>query len=224
MSGTIKLFGFDNEIRLPSHVITNLSSRGLKLYAHLLDRRQNGPGDMPGIDELASVLSSEIESWSEPTVKRAMGELVLKRYAYRQRRFKETSITYVLKDPADYDKLLSQITDDPACQITDDPTITTISIFAMWEQETGQMLTPTIRDDLGGMIDEHGEKMVREAIQEAARSAKGRFNLNYLYAILSNWSQFGREKPPQKKQSADPLDGIPGLTEDLEEYYASQNR
>lgn len=109
MSGAIELHGW-TEIILPTQAVFDLRSRALKVYCYLIFRERGKGRAWPGVKRMAEDLqTTENEEWSEPTVKRALRELVEKKYIYRQRRVGRSSITHVFKSPDDY----REITDDP---------------------------------------------------------------------------------------------------------------
>lgn len=97
-------------------------------------------------------------------------------------------------------------------------------IVVVWEEEAREAISPHIAERLFALVDEHGEQTAIDAVKEASATVgPGQFNVKYVESILRRWEKEGRDKPKPARIDADPLDGIAGLTEDLEEYYATHD-
>jgi DnaD/phage-associated family protein len=70
--------------------------------------------------------------------------------------------------------------------------VATRTVFAAWEQEARQSLSPTIAEVLGEMIDRFGEALILEAIREAVETrGPGQFNVKYVLRIAERWESNG---------------------------------
>lgn len=96
MSDKIELHGWEDLI-LPTEALFGLSSRAFKLYGYTVWRARDKESAFPGQDRISQDLSTDAESWSLPTVKRAFAECVSKSWMYRERRLGTSSITHVFK-------------------------------------------------------------------------------------------------------------------------------
>ncbi len=102
----LELVGFDDDVTVTTQAIYDMTSRELHLYQYAIICKRKG-SNFPTLEQIAQDLKRDDESWSEPTVKRAMNGLVSKGYAKRERRMKQASTTTLFKRPH------SQITHDP---------------------------------------------------------------------------------------------------------------
>lgn len=113
----IELHGW-TDLHIPTQALFDLTGRELKVYAYFIFRARTKGSAFPGIQRMIDDLNTapEEESWSEPTVKRALSGLGRKKYILRNRRPTRSSITHVFKSPDLYDAFVNH-------QITGDPTV-----------------------------------------------------------------------------------------------------
>jgi len=96
---TLELVGFDDDVTVTAQSVYDLTSRELHLYVYLIIRRRSGIM-FPTLEQIAADLKRDDQSWSEPTVRRAMAGLVEKGYATRKRRLQQASVTTLYKVPS----------------------------------------------------------------------------------------------------------------------------
>lgn len=175
------LIGWDEDVTIRAKAVMELSSRALRLYQFFIVKQPEG---FPSQKQIAAALTIGEETWSVPTVKRTIGELLKKGYIARSRRVKQVSVTQVFKVPATADKL----THDPIRGITSEPTVgspvihtttataaaipdgakPTISMLFMENvnPNLGSLQVETLRDGEAT----YGYDVMKQAIQEAANS------------------------------------------------------
>src|SRR5690349_19373206 len=110
------LIGWDEDVTIRAKAVMELSSRALRLYQYFIIKQPSG---FPSQKQIAEALTISGETWSVPTVKRTIAELLTRGYIARSRRIKQVSVTQVFKVPPTPDKL----THDPIRGITSDPTV-----------------------------------------------------------------------------------------------------
>ena len=73
------------------------------------------------------------------------------------------------------------------------------AVLRLWEQSAG-LLSKTISDQLGDLVDDYGASMVHEALLETVKQIN-RPKMKYLEAVLQNWRDKGRDKQGGKATS-----------------------
>lgn len=114
MAEKLELHGW-TDLVIETETMFMLTSRGYKLYSYMVFRARGKGAAFPGLARIAQDLTLPDETWSVPTAKRHMGELVAKKLAYRERRgVGKTSITHLFKNPDVYNRFMERrITGDP---------------------------------------------------------------------------------------------------------------
>jgi len=204
------LIGWDEDVTIRARAVMELSSRALRLYQYFIVKQPDG---FPSQKQIAEALTIGEETWSVPTVKRTLAELITKHYIARSRRIKQVSVTQVFKVPTADNKL----TGEPIRGITCDPTVGSYMIHTTTsppmasppesERPTVSLLyMQNVNPNLGSLQIEtlmDGEKtfgyeVMRQAIKEAANSKSAderRFlTVNFVMTIAGRIAR-GEAKP-----------------------------
>lgn len=117
----------------------------------------------------------------------------------------ETNNKRTISPPApDLDDFVSEIEDQKAAE----PAIV-LEAFRIYEKEGFGLLSATLADKLGDMVDTYSDRWVCEALKVAV--VQGKRNLGYVGAILRNWHSSGVDEPwTQKRSSSKPTSANAG--------------
>jgi hypothetical protein len=201
MNRPIELIGWD-EIIIRPEAILSLSSRALKVYQYLLMVAQRAESSHPTVEKIVKDLNEGCpeETWSEPTVKRATLELTEKKFAYRARRLKKSSTTYLFKSSKEGEEFIRRITDDltvgspvirhTTTTIPSDEETKSRKLFVMYEKAFGY--SPLFYDI--GLLDELGDEyelgFIEAAFKEAVRMNVRK--LAYVSSVCEKAKESGR--------------------------------
>jgi len=176
------LIGWDEDVTVRAKTVMELSSRALRLYQYFIVKQPTG---FPSQKQIAEALTIGEETWSVPTVKRTIAELLKKGYIARSRRIKQVSVTQVFKVPGTPHKLTHEpirgIIGEPTVgsQVSHTTTTTAVASPQKAEKPTISVLyMQNVNPNLGSLQVEtllDGEKtfgydVMRQAIKEAANS------------------------------------------------------
>lgn len=101
----IELCGW-SDITVPARAMM-LSSRALKLFTYLLYRGRNGGSCYPGRERMVEEFNEcPDESWSLPTLDRAIKELKDKKFIHRIQKRGTSALTVLFKEERDYDEYM----------------------------------------------------------------------------------------------------------------------
>jgi hypothetical protein len=207
MTEGIRLIGWDDLTIRPEAVML-LTSRALRLYVYLIMRAQDQGAAWPGIRRIQDDLNAvEGENWSEPTVKRYLAELIDNQFIYRERRFRQSSITYVFKTQEACKEFSIRITHDLTVvspmirQNTTTGSSEIKNVYSIYKSAFG--FAPLFYDMaiLQDIEDEYDIDFIEDAFIEAVKNNTRK--LAYVDGILRKAIAEGRRPGERKGQQTD---------------------